>query len=98
MAEKITLATPEVIPQVTTTDYQITAIHLHVRPVARIVVNFQGTNNEARQWIVDDPARALMLIKALNTANLSLKSLERRIFEQAITDGIFTGTITGTPD
>lgn len=38
------------------------------------------------------------LITALNKANLSVKSLERRILERLQTDGrIGTGTISGTP-
>jgi hypothetical protein len=101
--EKITLATPEVVPQIQTTDYRPVKIHLDREPEARIFVLFYGTNGERREWRVDDAARALTLLKALNTANLSLKSLERRCLEQAIADGVFgnpatAGTVTGVPD
>ena len=40
-------------------------------------------------------AAALML--ALNTANLSIKSLYRRVLERLIADGKIAGTISGTP-
>jgi hypothetical protein len=96
--EKITLTAPEVVPQLTTVDYRPIQIHLTEEPVPQILVIFKGTNGERRQWVVDDPVRALNLLKALDTANLSLKSLRRRCMEQAIADGVFGGTVTGVPD
>jgi len=45
----------------------------------------------------DNPTTASML-SSLNTANLSTKSLERRIIERLQVDGkLKTGTISGTP-
>lgn len=38
------------------------------------------------------------LIVALNTANLSANSLERRIMTQLIASGLLAGNIAGTPD
>ncbi len=35
---------------------------------------------------------------ALNTANLSIKSPQRRILERLVADGKLTGSIAGTPD
>ncbi len=98
MAERIVLTTAEVTPQITTTDYRVVGIHLDREPQARILVNFRGTNGETREWKVDDPVRASNLLKALNTANLQLKSLERRCLELAMGDGVFAGAIAGTPD
>jgi hypothetical protein len=96
--ERITLAAPEVVPQIQTTDYRPVVIHLEREPQPRVVVLFAGTNGERKEWRVDDPARALTLLKALNTANLTLNSLEKRCMTQAIADGVFAGAITGTPD
>lgn len=96
--ESITLATPEVVPQITTTDYRIVQVHLLREPAPMIVVQFRGTNGEMKEWRVLDPAVAIQKIKTLNTANLSVKSLDKRIFEQAIADGVFAGAVSGAPD
>lgn len=96
--EKITLAVPEVIPQIQTLDYLPITIVLDRWPTARILVAFRGTNGEHREWRVDDPVRALNLLRALNKANLSVKSLNTWVMELAISDGVFQGSITGTPD
>lgn len=37
-------------------------------------------------------------LKGLNTANLSAKSLHKRVLEKLVLDGILTGTISGVPD
>lgn len=37
------------------------------------------------------------MVQALNTANLSVKSLNRRLMERMIADGKIAGTISGTP-
>jgi hypothetical protein len=96
--EFVTLAAPEIVPQIVTTDYRIVAVHLLREPVAQILVTFRGTNGEPKEWRVADPVVAAARLKALNTANLSVKSLNTRIFELAIADGVFAGTVTGTPD
>lgn len=41
-------------------------------------------------------ARTLMI--ALNKANLSTSSLQKRILEKLVADGKLGGTVTGTPD
>lgn len=38
------------------------------------------------------------LMKALNKADLSVKSLHRRVLEYLINDGKLAGTISGAPD
>ena len=43
-------------------------------------------------------AEADAILSALNTANLSIKSLQRRIIEKLVADGkVSVGTITGVP-
>lgn len=50
-------------------------------------------------WRDSDGEGATTKIVALNKANLSTKSLLRRLIEQAVADGkIPTGTISGLPD
>jgi hypothetical protein len=41
---------------------------------------------------------AVNMIKFLNTANLTTKSLHKRVLEKLSTDGVLPGTVTGTPD
>ena len=95
--ETFTLATP--IAQPSTTDFRVGSIHLQRWPQWAIRVVFVGTNNEVKQWTVEDQGRAQTLITALNKANLQTKSLERRCLEQAVADGALpAGSVTGTPD
>ena len=93
--ETITLSSPEVV-QITNTGYKPVRITLD-RKASMIIVLFEGSNVEQREWRMEGDI-AVQRMKALNTANLSTKSLERRIMETAINDGVFSGTISGTPD
>ena len=43
-------------------------------------------------------ADATQMIKTLNTANLSTKSMHKRILEKLSNDGKLVGTVTGAPD
>lgn len=95
MAESITLATPEVVSR-TTTDYRIGRMTFD--PDAQLIlILFRGTNGEQREWRVEG-ATAMTRMRALMKADLSTKSLPRRIMEAAIADGVFAGTISGAPD
>jgi hypothetical protein len=94
--EKITLTVPELVPAIQTSDYTPDDIFLSRRQ-RLILVKFFGTNGEVREWKVEGQL-ALDRLKALNTANLSTKSLYRRCMELAIADGVFEGAVTGAPD
>lgn len=100
MAEIITLAVPEVIPAKQTTDYRIEEFTVNrAIPVWRVV--FRGTNGETKVWTAPDAPTALANIRALNTANLTIKSLDRRLYEGALNAGVFGvsgGAIAGAPD
>ena len=41
---------------------------------------------------------AVNMIKQLNTANMSTKSMQKRILEKLSADGLLPGTVQGTPD
>jgi len=43
-------------------------------------------------------AVAVTMIKQLNTANLTTKSMQKRILEKLSADGLLPGTVQGTPD
>lgn len=92
MAERLDLTAPVQPPPVTS--YRVVYLVIDRRN-ARILVELEGSNGEqlAHQWDTADT-----LIRALNTANLTIKSLERRILERLVTDGRFTGNVAGVPD
>jgi hypothetical protein len=107
MAETLTLTSAEITPQVTTTDYRPVAILLDFEH-ALLIVRLRGTNGERREVryggsIADgatqaDRDKAIALMTALNKANLSTKSLQRRVLEQLVADGFLAGAVTGAPE
>lgn len=106
MAEDFTLTTPEIVPQVTTSTYRLVGLFLDWERTT-IIIRLRGANGETKQFTYggNDPStpsaektKALNLMLALNKANLSIKSLQRRVLEQLVTDGFLAGSITGTPD
>ncbi len=92
MAEVLTLTAAIVPPSRTT--YRVRRMNLDVDAlvIQAWVVGSDGSE-QLIEWL---NAGALLL--ALNTANLSVKSLQRRVLEQAVTDSKLTaGTVSGTP-
>lgn len=96
MAETIILTTPEVTPQITTTDYRVVYLLLEWEQ-AFIVIHLRGTNGE-RKVARYEGSEATTLMQTLNKANLSIKSLHCRILEKLIADGKLSGSISGSPD
>jgi hypothetical protein len=96
MAETVTLATPEITPQITTTDYRVSYLQLDIER-ASVVIHLRGTNGERKEVRYEGPVASSLMV-ALNTANLSVKSLQRRILERIITDGRIAGAVSGSPD
>jgi len=96
MSETLTLTAPEITPAITTSDYKVALLHLDVEG-AQIGIHLRGTNGERKEFRYDG-AEATALLHALNTANLSIKSLQRRILEKLIADGKLLGTVSGVPD
>ena len=105
LAENITLTTPEFTPAITTTTYKV--IHLDLDwELPSIKIYLRGTNNEIKFFEYGgqlaspaDKTKALNLMVALNKANLSVTSLQKRILNQLILDfPQLAGTVTGTPD
>lgn len=96
MAETLVLATAEIIPAITTTDYRVVYLQLDWEQLL-IVIHVRGTNGERKEFRYEKLiARDLMV--ALNKANLSLKSLHRRILERLAADGLLVGIVEGLPD
>lgn len=83
--------------------------------VAQLVLNVQGANlsivlqevTDAGEWVPGgksiearyEGAAALTLMRALNKADLSTRSLQQRILDRLQADGkLGAGAITGTPE
>ena len=95
MPEILTLTSPITKPSVTT--YVVLFLSLDWGN-ARIVVRVQASD-EAVQEFVYEGATATALMTILNSANLSVKSLYKRVIEKLQADGnLPAGTITGTPN
>lgn len=98
MAEQLGLTTPEVKPQVTTANYKIGFIGLYVQPTADVVVHLLGDNGERVEVRTANETEATTLLQQLNTANLSIKSLQRRVLEWCSGKlARLAGTVSGTP-
>jgi hypothetical protein len=98
MAEQLNLVTPD---QATpgTPDYRVVLLTLAFEGPegSYIVIGLQGSTGTRRTFTYEG-ATARALILALNTVNLSVKSLQRRVLERLIADGKLAGAISGTPD
>jgi hypothetical protein len=96
MAEQLTLATSEVIPQKVTTYYRPVRLLKDIE-APLIVVGLRGENGEYKSFTIEgDTARTLIL--TLNKANLSVKSEQARIMEWLAANRGLAGTVSGSPD
>lgn len=93
MSEQLDLTVPVQPPSTLT--YRVTVLHLDW-PNGVINVTLVDNNGVART-VTYTNAEATTLMGILNTANLSVKSLHKRILEKLVADGKLTGTISGTP-
>jgi len=98
MAEQLTLSTPKVQPEKVTAAFKVVAILLCRLPAA-VSVHLLGDQGERIEVRTDTEAEALTVLRALNTADLTTKSLEARAMEWCITKRPdLAGTVTGTPE
>jgi hypothetical protein len=98
MAETLNLSSPIVVPERSTTSWSIVFIGLYRRPAA-VVVHLEsniGTRMEVRTLTEEE---GTALLTQLNTANLSIKSLQRRALEWCATKiAALGGSVSGVPD
>jgi hypothetical protein len=98
MPEQITLTTPIVVSK-TTTGLRVAVLHLEPENSLFVLV-VSGTNGdrwEARR----NGGVAMTLMSQLNSANGTIKTLQRRALEWFLTQpegADLQGSITGTPD
>lgn len=107
--ERATLTTPVVLGSVT--DYQVTGVYINTpktigTPSGDWVLNISYTDNKDNNLTdnhvgvvsATNPNGADVLVKALNKADLSIKSLNRRALEHLVSEGkIPASAINGTP-
>lgn len=99
MPESVTFTTPysKVAPATTATLVQLDMS----MELGRIYAVLKGDSGERFEGTWSDAAgeNATTLMRALNKANLSTKSLQRRVIEQGVADGKWPAlTINGVPD
>lgn len=104
MSELLALTTAEVTPAVTTANYHVILLSLHWER-AEIVIHLRGDNGELKEFRYGgstgtpvERTKATNLMIALNKSNLSTVSLQKRVLNQLVTDGLLAGAVTGTPD
>lgn len=98
MAEQLTLTTPDITPQIVTSSYKIVHIGLWTVPTADVIVHLLSDIGDRIEVRAANDTEALQLIQQLNTANLTIKSLQRRCLEWCAGKlPKLAGTVTGTP-
>jgi len=105
MSEQFDLTNPDQAVPGTST-YSLVRLDLQFAG-GSIGIELRGSNGERKEISLsnspgDDvtpPGTEITdLLIALNKANLSTKSLHKRVMEKLIADGLIDGTISGTPD
>lgn len=96
MAEVITLTTPVVPANPTTSTWKLVKLDLDLEN-SYIFMKLKSNTGEVFMHEYDGTKASTLMI-ALNKANLTVKSLQKRCLEQLIADGIKLGTVTGTVD
>jgi hypothetical protein len=96
--EQLDLTTPEIYPApaAATSYWKIASVFLNWAG-ASVIVGLVGQNGEKKHVEYSGDLATIMMV-ALNKANLSTKSLQRRILERLMADGHLAGTISGTAD
>lgn len=92
MAESISLAAPIAPP--TITGYVPVSLLITIVPAPTVVVAILGNTGIVEVFTypsptgtaMDNPAAVAAMIQALNTANLSARSLWRRVFDRLLLD------------
>lgn len=102
--EELILTDPVVVPEKVTNKYHVISLLLDMESVMTldgkpgfISIILKNNNNERSNYSYTGDS-AIAMIKQLNTANLTTKSMHKRILERLSSDGLLPGTVTGVPD
>jgi hypothetical protein len=101
--EELTLTDPVVVPEKVTNKYHVVSFLMNMEamshPTEKGLILIELRDNHGaplmHQYVGNE---ATTLIKTLNTANLTTKSMHKRILEKLANDGVLPGTVSGTPD
>jgi hypothetical protein len=101
--EELVLTEPDVIPEKVTNKYHVISLTLDMTTVALdgepgLIGIILRDNNGERFTHSYVGKQAMDLIKFLNTANLTTKSMHKRVLEKLSADGVLPGSVTGAPD
>lgn len=94
MAEQLNLTSPEIGE--TINDWKVTKLSLNWPGQLIVIELTSNINTKYVHQYSGQTATDFMII--LNKINLSIKSLQRRILERLIADGVKLGSIIGAPD
>lgn len=101
--EELVLTDPVVVPEKVTSKYHVVVLTLDME--AMLIPGEPGhigitlkDNLGVRSGYSYTGDEAIALIKQLNTANLSTKSMHKRILEKLSADGLLPGSVVGAPD
>ncbi len=102
--EELVLTDPVVVPEKTTDKFRVASFTMNMDAVVDLsgqpgFVSIELRSNHGEQLHHQYTGNvAINMIKTLNTANLTTKSMQKRILEKLSNDGIIPGTVTGTPE
>ena len=94
--EQIDLVTPDQVVPGTMT-YELVRIVFDWEH-GRLAILLKGANGERKEVVYGQNTGARDLMRSINKADFSTKSLHRRLMEKLLADGHLAGSISGTPD
>ena len=92
--EQLDLTTPLTYPS--TTNWKVVKLALDWYGQF-IEIGLLGSNGERKAHSYSG-STALTLMNQLNTLNLSTISLQKRVLNRLVSDGVIAGTVSGLPD
>jgi len=102
--EELVLTDPVVVPEKTTNKYRVVAFTMNMEHISLpstepgfVTIELRSNHGEPLNHAYFGNV-ATNMIKTLNTANLTTKSMHKRILEKLANDGIIPGTVTGAPE
>jgi hypothetical protein len=95
MAEQLDLTTP-IVESKTTRNYKVVFIQMDIE-LKTIVIHVKSDLSERKEILYTGQV-AVDYVKFINTANFSVKSLNKWILQRLSTDGVLVGTVSGAPD
>lgn len=95
--EIVTLTTPVTPPTTTTCHVERVTLDIDKLTIAVSVLCPPTGTNTVKTYDNSTVPTGSTLLHALNTANFSVNSLIKAVYNRLITDGVIVGTISGPP-